>query len=82
MDMLNKVELYGLGIIVNSDTLINGSYGIVIEDYFPLYYIIEYWTFEENKEVEMQSLSANNLRPATKEEKEEYMKKFNQYIAD
>lgn len=29
MDLLNKMKLYDLGIITNSDDLMNGSYGII-----------------------------------------------------
>lgn len=38
MDLLNEMKLYDLGIIANSDNLINGSYGIIIEDFSPTYY--------------------------------------------
>ncbi|CAI9429313.1 DUF2098 domain-containing protein [Candidatus Ornithobacterium hominis] len=80
MDMLNKVNLYSLGIIVNSEDLKNGSYGIVIEDFYPDYYIIENWTFEEGNEGGMTSLPAICLRPATDKEQEEFQKKWKKYI--
>ena len=53
MDLLNKMKLYDLGIIANSDNLMNGSYGIIIEDFSPTYYIIENWTFEKGQEVDI-----------------------------
>ena len=54
MDLLNKMKLYDLGIIANSDNLMNGSYGIIIEDFSPTY--IENWTFEKGQEVDIKSI--------------------------
>ncbi|MEB3016048.1 hypothetical protein VJJ50_04030 [Capnocytophaga ochracea] len=50
------MKLYDLGIIANSDNLMNGSYGIIIKDFSPTYYIIENWTFEKGQEVDIKSI--------------------------
>lgn len=82
MDLLNKMKLYDLGIITNSDNLMNGSYGIIIEDFSPTYYIIENWTFEKGQEVNIKSIPITNLRAVTNQEEEEFQVKFQKYIED
>ena len=76
MDLLNKMKLYDLGIIANSDNLMNGSYGIIIEDFSPTYYIIENWTFEKGQEVDIKSI------PIKKNQEEEFQVKFQKYIEE
>ena len=62
MDLLNKMKLYDLGIIANSDDLMNGSYGIIIEDFSPTYYIIENWTFEKGRELDIKSIPIKKIK--------------------
>ena len=62
MDLLNKMKLYDLGIIANSDNLMNGSYGIIIEDFSPTYYIIENWTFEKGQEVDIKFIPIKKIK--------------------
>lgn len=82
MDLLNKMKLYDLGIIANSDNLMNGSYGIIIEDFSPTYYIIENWTFEKGQEVDIKSIPIKILRAVTNQEEEEFQVKFQKYIEE
>lgn len=82
MDLLNKMKLYDLGIIANSDNLMNGSYGIIIEDFSPTYYIIENWTFEKGQEVDIKSIPIKNLRAVTNQEEEKFQVKFQKYIEE
>ena len=82
MDLLNKMKLYDLGIITNSDDLMNGSYGIIIEDFSPTYYIIENWTFEKGEEVDIKSIPIKKLRAVTNQEEEKYQVKFQKYIEE
>ena len=82
MDLLNKMKLYDLGIIANSDNLMNGSYGIIIEDFSPTYYIIENWTFEKGQEVDIKSIPIKNLRAVTNQEGEKFQVKFQKYIEE
>ena len=82
MDLLNKMKLYDLGIIANSDNLMNGSYGIIIEDFSPTYYIIENWTFEKGEEVDIKSIPIKNLRAVTNQEEEKFQVKFQKYIEE
>ncbi|KAF2326493.1 hypothetical protein [Flavobacterium ginsenosidimutans] len=74
------MKLYDLCIVVEHlKKEWNGQFAIIIEDFYPDYFLVELWTFEENNEVEMTSLLTNNLRLATKEEMEEYQIKFKEY---
>ena len=52
-----------------------------IEGYEPNY-LLEIWNFEMYDGAEIDCINPKHLRKATKEEEEEYMKKFNEYIAD
>lgn len=82
MDLLNKMKLYDLGIITNSDDLMNGSYGIIIEDFSFTYYIIENWTFEKGEEVDIKSIPIKKLRAVTNQEEEKFQVKFQKYIEE
>ena len=82
MDLLNKMKLYDLGIITNSDDLMNGYYGIIIEDFSPAAYIIENWTFEKGEEVDIKSIPIKNLRAVTNQEEEKFQVKFQKYIEE
>ena len=82
MDLLNKMKLYDLGIITNSDDLMNGSYGIIIEDFSFTYYIIENQTFEKGEEVDIKSIPIKKLRAVTNQEEEKFQVKFQKYIEE
>ena len=76
------MKLYDLGIITNSDDLMNGSYGIIIEDFSFTYYIIENWTFEKGEEVDIKSIPIKKLRAVTNQEEEKFQVKFQKYIEE
>ena len=80
MDLLNKMKLYDLGIITNSDDLMNGSYGIIQKIF--LLHIIENWTFEKGEEVDIKSIPIKNLRAVTNQEGEKFQVKFQKYIEE
>ncbi|WOC53121.1 hypothetical protein BPO_p0038 (plasmid) [Bergeyella porcorum] len=76
------MKLYDLCIVKQNTEYpeISGIYAIILED-CGVYFLTEVWDFTK-EEVRVLGISKNNLRLATKEEEEEYMKKFNEYIAD
>ena len=80
MDLLNEMKLYDLGIITNSDDLMNGSYGIIQKIF--LLHIIENWTFEKGEEVDIKSIPIKNLRAVTNQEGEKFQVKFQKYIEE
>jgi len=77
------MKLYDLCIVIGHLKLEwNGSFAIIIEDFYPNYFLVELWTFEQDNEVEMVSFLPNNLRLATKEEFEEYQIRFKEYCSN
>ena len=74
------MKLYDLCVVIqDSEIELNREYAIIIEDFYPNYYMVELWTFESNNEVKMKSLPPKILRLATEEEKKEYQLKFKVY---
>ena len=60
----------------------NDKFAIIIEDFYPDYFLVELWLFEQNNDVQMVSLLPNNLRLATKEEVEVYQIRFKEYCSN
>lgn len=59
-----------------------GSYAIIIDMDEGDDYHLEIWNFQMFKGADLNYLNKKYLRLATKEEEEEYLRKFNEYIAD
>ena len=67
------MKQYDIGIIINySEEALNGSYGIIIEDYLKGYFLVEIWNFELFDGAIIDSLPKRCLRLATEEEIKEY----------
>ena len=74
------MKLYDLGIIANSDNLINGSYGIIIEDFSPTYYRkFDFWKGTRGR-YKIYTYK-KKLRAVTNQE-EEFQVKFQKYIEE
>ncbi|MFN8417580.1 MAG: hypothetical protein U0U66_14875 [Cytophagaceae bacterium] len=74
------MKQYDIGIIINkSEENLNGSYGIIIEDYLKEYFLVEIWNFELFEGAIIDSLPKQCLRLATDEEIKEYKRKFKEY---
>lgn len=74
------MKLYDLCIVINHSKMEwNGKYAIIIEDSYPEYYLVEFWTFEPDNEVQMKSFLPSNLRLAAEDEVKEYQEKFKAY---
>ncbi len=74
------MELYDLCVLKN--TLGCKKFAIIIEDFYPKYYIVELWIFENNNGAEIKSFSPNELRLANDFEKEEFKLNFEKYCSD
>ncbi|MFK8298985.1 hypothetical protein ACI76O_11440 [Capnocytophaga cynodegmi] len=77
------MKLYDLCIIQDNPDYqdLVGNYAIIIEDYDE-YFLMEIWTFSDKRENRILGIFKKYLRKATKEEEEEYLKKFNEYCKD
>lgn len=77
------MKLYDLCIITeNIEIYEKGDFAIIIDMDTGDYYHLEIWNFERFNGADLNFIHKKYLRKATKEEEEEYLKKFNQYIDD
>lgn len=74
------MKQYDLGIIVNHPNYLwNDKFAIIIEDFYPEYYMVELWLFEQNNEVKVTSILPKQMRLATQNESKSFLIQFKEY---